>query len=39
MPEMLGAGRAVVRRSTVTDDVLDIGQNLVNIMPEGRASP
>ena len=39
MPEMLGAGQAAVGRSPVTDEVHDIGQNLVNIMPEGRASP
>jgi methanogenic corrinoid protein MtbC1 len=31
--------QAVVRRSTVTDEVPDIGQNLVNIMPEGRGFP
>jgi methanogenic corrinoid protein MtbC1 len=36
---MLGAGQAVVRRSTVTDEVPDIGQNLVNIMREGRGFP
>jgi cobalamin-dependent methionine synthase I len=36
---MLGAGQAVVRRSTVTDQMHDIGQKLVNIMPEGQGSP
>ena len=36
---MLGARQAVVRRSTVTDEVPDIGQNLVNIMREGRGFP
>ena len=39
MPEMLGAGRAVVRRSTVTVEVHDIGQNPLYSMPEGRGFP
>jgi hypothetical protein len=36
---MLGAGRAVVRRSTVTVEVHDIGQNPLYSMPEGRGFP